>query len=115
MVRGKYQIQRIRGDMIEVFKNTHNLYESPITKSSLQSTYSTGRTNSYKKAKVSTKISKFVNYWNILPLHEIVVSVNTINSLKNYLERDLSAFIYDGPYGPVSNLALWLSTLISAI
>ena len=93
--------RRVRGDMIEMFKITHNFYDSQITKSLFQFADSITRTNGYKLTKVQCNTASFqhfftnrvVNCWNSLPRH--VVSVDTINVLENSLDRHLSSFTYD--------------------
>jgi hypothetical protein len=92
---------RLRGDMIEVYKITHNFYDSQITSSLFQFADSITRTNGFKIIKVQTNTSAFqhfftnrvVNCWNSLPRH--VVSVDTVNAFKNSLDRHFSAFIYN--------------------
>ena len=85
--------RRLRGDMIEVFKMTHNLYDPDV---SLNLAYYSGtitRGNKYKlinhrfhydlrKYYFSARI---VNIWNSLPNH--VVDVNSVNLLKARLDR----------------------------
>lgn len=83
--------RRARGDMIEVYKYTHNKYavESPLV---LMDEDSTTRGHSYKLDKVRCKTTvrqeffsyRVVNTWNSLP--EKVVSAPTINSFKNRLD-----------------------------
>ena len=93
--------RRVRGDMIEVFKITHNFYDSQVTKSFFQFADSITRSNGYKITKVQCNTTAFqhfftnrvVNCWNSLPRH--VVNVDTINAFKNSLDRHLSTFIYD--------------------
>ena len=85
--------RRFRGDMIEVFKITHGIYDSDT---SLKLAYHPGsvtRGNKYKllnnrfhydlrKHYFSARI---VNIWNSLPNH--VVEVNTVNLFKARLDR----------------------------
>ena len=93
--------RRVRGDMIEVFKITHDFYDPQVTNSLFQLVDSVTRSNGYKLAKVTTNTSAFqhfftnrvVNCWNNLPRH--VVCVDTVNAFKNALDRHFSAFIYD--------------------
>ena len=80
--------RRLRGDMIEVFKMTHNIYDPDV---SLKLEYDLGcstRGNKYKlfnctfchnlrKYYFSARI---INIWNSLP--NCVVDVNTINQFK---------------------------------
>ena len=85
--------RRLRGDMIEVFKITHDLYDPDV---SLNLAYHSGtitRGNKYKlinhrfhydlrKYYFSARI---VNIWNSLPNH--VVDVNSVNVFKARLDR----------------------------
>ena len=85
--------RRLRGDMIEVFKITHDIYDSRV---SLKLPYHYGsitRGNKYKilnhrfhydlrKHYFSTRV---VNIWNSLPNH--VVDVTTVNLFKARLDR----------------------------
>ena len=92
--------RRVRGDMIEMFKITHDFYDSQVTKNLFQFADSITRTNGYKLTKVHCNTAAFqhfftnrvVNCWNSLPRH--VVSVDTINAFKNSLDRHLSSFTY---------------------
>ena len=87
--------------MIEMFKITHDFYDSQVTKNLFQFADSITRTNGYKLTKVHCNTAAFqhfftnrvVNCWNSLPRH--VVSVDTINEFKNSLDRHLSSFMYD--------------------
>ena len=93
--------RRLRGDMIEVFKITHDIYDSQITKQLFKFADSNTRNNGYKIVKITTNTSAYqhfftnrvVNCWNSLPCQ--VVSVDTLNAFKNALDRHFSAFIYD--------------------
>jgi len=85
--------RRLRGDMIEVFKITHEIYDPEV---SLKLAYHSGsitRGNKYKllnhrfhydlrKHYFSARI---VNIWNSLPDH--VVDVNTVNLFKTRLDK----------------------------
>ena len=95
--------RRVRGDMIEVFKITHNFYDSQVTNSLFQfaDTNTVTRSNGFKITKVTTNTSAYqhfftnrvVNCWNSLPSH--VVSVDTVNAFKNSLDRLFTAYLYD--------------------
>ena len=67
--------RRLRGDMIEVFKITHDIYDSQITKQLFKFADSNTRNNGYKIVKITTNTSAYqhfftnrvVNCWNSLP------------------------------------------------
>jgi len=81
------------GDMTEVFKITHDIYDSDV---SLNLTYHSGsitRGNRYKLLYHSFHYdlrkhyftARSVNIWNSLPNH--VVDVNTVNLFKTRLDK----------------------------
>ena len=84
-----------------MFKITHDIYDSQITKQLFKFADSNTRNNGYKIVKITTDTSAYqhfftnrvVNCWNSLPCQ--VVSVDTLNAFKNALDRHFSAFIYD--------------------
>ena len=95
--------RRLRGDMIQVFKITHNNYDPLTTKSLFEfaaDTKSNTRTNGYKIIKVFTNTSSYkhfftnrvVNLWNSLPVH--VVEVDSVNTFKCVLDKHLSLIMY---------------------
>ena len=95
--------RRLRGDMIHVFKITHNIYDPVTTKSLFKlatDTDSKTRTNGFKIVKVSTNTTAYknfftnrvVNVWNSLPYH--VVNVDSVNAFKNNLDKHLCNIMY---------------------
>ena len=93
--------RRLRGDMIEVFKITHDLYDPLTTKSLFKFDLDTKtRTNGFKikKQHVNTNryqhffVNRVANTWNNLPAN--VVSLETVNSFKNALDRHFSNLMY---------------------
>ena len=95
--------RRVRGDMIEVYKIIHNLYD-PKTTSQLLTLVSDDaphtRTNSLKLTKHRTHhnlYSKFftnrvINTWNSLP-HDIV-NAPSLNSFKNKIDKHFKNVMY---------------------
>ena len=85
--------RRMRGDMIEVYKILHGLYDSTTTKSLF--TYSTSNTRGHalkltKESFGTTVYQKFftnriINAWNSLP--ESIVLSGTLNIFKNALDK----------------------------
>ena len=89
------EYRRLRGDMIETFKMTHDLYD-PCTTSTLltdYNIYSSTRGHSFKLTKKPVKNStsaqfftnRIINNWNNLP--SAVVTAGTLNSFKNKLDK----------------------------
>ena len=94
--------RRLRGDMIEVFKITHNIYDPLTTKNFfIYNTHTKTRTNGYKMSKIHTNKSSYqhfftnriVNHWNGLPAD--VVSAETVNSFKNVLDKHFQNMTYE--------------------
>ena len=94
------EYRRIRGDMIEAFKITHNIYDHRVTENLLKLDKKSTRNHGYKLEKQrvnSTQYQNFftnriVNVWNNLP-HD-VVNADTTNSFKNKLDKHMKQFIY---------------------
>jgi len=90
--------RRQRGDMIDCYKFTHNMYNSALCLD-LDAT-STLRGHSLKMKKHHTNKSvrkhffseRVVNHWNALP--EEVVSSPTLNTFKNRLDRHWKEYHY---------------------
>lgn len=90
--------RRLRGDLIEVYKFTHGLYncDSPL----VFNTQSATRGHQYKLAKQYTRTNlrqhffanRVVDTWNALDAN--TVNAPTINSFKNRLDNILKDFIY---------------------
>lgn len=88
------EFRRVRGDMIECFKLTHDIYD-PLTTSSLTNLNSNSITRSHpfklKKPSVNTNryqkffTNRIINHWNNLP--HIVVTADTVNTFKNRLDK----------------------------
>ena len=98
------EFRRLRGDLIEVYKIIHNIYD-PLTTHSLLTIDSSSctRSNGFKLTKPSfnTKpykhffTNRIVNDWNSLPNQ--VVSADSLNSFKNKIDihfRDIMYKIY---------------------
>ena len=95
--------RRMRGDLIEAYKITHNFYD-PLTTKQFFNFYSDSnsstRTNGFKIIKVHTNTTKFqhfftnrvTNKWNSLPAH--IVSADTINAFKNALDSHFVNIMY---------------------
>ena len=90
------EYRRVRGDLIEVYKITHNIYD-PVTTSVLFDTSSLktntrSNTNPYRltKTHVNKKQSQMfftnrvIDLWNSLPLH--VVNSDSVNIFKNNID-----------------------------
>ena len=90
--------RRKRGDMIEVFKYTHEVYK--VADPPVKVEHSLTRGHSYKLAKNRCQTSlrqkflsyRVVNLWNGLP--EDVVSCETMNAFKNSLDSHWSKLKY---------------------
>jgi hypothetical protein len=85
--------RRARGDMIEVFKILHGLYDVNIVPVLRMNTYAATRGNSLKLSHIRSHYdirkysfcSRVVGLWNSLP--DTVVSSLSVNSFKNSLDR----------------------------
>ena len=88
------KFRRARGDMIEVYKILHHLYDSDIVPALPRSTYSATRGNSLKllhvrshyDLKIYSFCSRVVGLWNSLP--DCVVNAPSVNSFKNSLDKN---------------------------
>ena len=96
------EYRRLRGDLIETFKITHDIYDPTTTKSLLTlSNITNTRSHPYKLTKnfVNTlKYQKFftnriITNWNNLPL-DIVTSDN-VNSFKNKIDIHFQNLMYN--------------------
>ena len=97
------EYRRVRGDLIEVYKITHNIYD-PMTTQGLfcMSSTSTTRldTNPYRltKSHINKKQSQMfftnrvVDIWNCLPLEAL--NAKSLNIFKNKIDSFLKDFIY---------------------
>ena len=96
------EFRRVRGDLIEVYKLTHDFYDAKTIKDllTLTSTDLPTRNNNFKlfKPRVATKkyqnffTNRVINWWNRLP-SEIVNAVS-INSFKNCIDDFFNEYMY---------------------
>ena len=94
------EYRRIRGDMIETFKITHNIYDTRVSSNLLKLNKSSTRSHGFKleKARVNTRqyqnffSNRVVNLWNNLPSE--IVNADNINAFKNKLDSHLKDCIY---------------------
>ena len=94
------EFRRLRGDLIETFKMTHNLYDPITTSSLLTLSQSNTRNNSYKLTKPRVKSRKFqsfftnriINAWNQLPFS--AVNVGSVNEFKNEIDDIFKDYMY---------------------
>ena len=88
------EYRRLRGDMIEVYKITHDFYDPP-TVATLLTPFSenTTRGHNFKLTKFNPNTSLFrsfftnriINFWNDLP--PAVVNASSLNAFKNGLDK----------------------------
>jgi hypothetical protein len=86
------KFRRLRGDLIQMFKFTHNLYDAQLDSIKLDTRDRT-RGHSFKLLKERHQqvvrsnflVNRTVNDWNRLP--EEVVQANTLNAFKNRLDK----------------------------
>ena len=94
------EYRRLRGDMIETYKITHNYYDSLTTNSLFTLSETNTRSHKFKllKPRVNTNIflnfftNRVINKWNGLPCK--VVEADSLNSFKNYIDNYFKDFIY---------------------
>ena len=95
------EFRRFRGDLIQVYKVAHGLYDRPSVESLFQFNQSTRlRGHQFKITKQSTSKNQYqhfftnriVNHWNSLA-EEIVNSENT-NSFKNCIDKKFEHLMY---------------------
>ena len=95
--------RRLRGDLIEVYKIVHNIYDPITTKKLLTripASSITRKTNSFNLVKRGTNKNKYkffftnriINIWNDLP--EKVVSAKSLNVFKNGVDTHFRAYMY---------------------
>ena len=101
------EFRRVRGDLIEMYKICHNLYDPNTTKnlfkfvSNIPTTTVTTRNNSYKITKTRPTYDRFkyfftnriINLWNSLSVE--VVTATTLNTFKNKIDKTLHKYKYD--------------------
>ena len=95
--------RRLRGDLIEVYKIVHNIYD-PITTNKLLTQISasstTRQSNSIKLFKKGTNKNKYknfftnriINIWNDLPNQ--IVNAESLNVFKNRVDFHFRKFLY---------------------
>ena len=95
------EFRRLRGDLIETFKITHDIYDATTTKSLLTlSNITNTRCHPYKLTKNSVKTLKYQKFftnriitnWNGLP-YDIVTSEN-VNEFKNKIDNHFKNLMY---------------------
>ena len=94
------EFRRLRGDLIEVFKICHNLYDPVTTKSLITINKSNTRTHNYKLVKPRVNSSQFLNFftnriinlWNNLPKE--AVNAGSVNSFKNCIDFYLKDYMF---------------------
>jgi hypothetical protein len=87
------KFRRARGDMIEVYKILHGIYDADIVPSLNRNTYAATRGNSFKLLHARSHYdlrkysfcSRVVGLWNSLP--DCVVNVSNVNIFKNSLDN----------------------------
>ena len=94
------EFRRLRGDLIEMFKMTHEIYDPITTSSLLTLNPSSLRSNDYKltKPRVNSKsfqsffTNRIINTWNSLP--NSAVNVSTVNEFKNKIDCIFKNYMY---------------------
>ena len=107
------EYRRVRGDLIEVYKICHHIYDPVTTSPLLTFAHSNTRAHNYKlnKPRVNTKqfqhffSNRVVNIWNNLPPE--VVSAPPTNSFKNQIDKLFNIHMYSTNL----NLYYWDSEL----
>ena len=97
------EFRRLRGDMIEVFKILHHIYDPKTTQNLLHkadSSLTVTRGHDLRLTKKSVKSSRFqqfftnrvINTWNSLP--QEAVSVDSVNAFKGRLDKFLASQVF---------------------
>ena len=96
------EYRRIRGDMIETFKITHNFYDPRTTGTLLKYVSVDNQTRGHKykltKSRTNTKqykhffTNRIINLWNSLP--NKVVEAKTMNTFKNRIDTHLKLYMF---------------------
>ena len=95
------EYRRLRGDMIEVYKMVHGLYDPLSTKSLFTfktETRTRGHSLQLEKTHANTTrylkffTNRIINFWNNLPEH--IVKAGTVNTFKNALDFHWKDMIY---------------------
>ena len=95
------EFRRFRGDLIEAFKLTHNIYD-PLTTQSLFSSaiFPYTRGHSYKLQKKFTNTTQYhhffsnriIDTWNTLP--DVIVNADSVNIFKNKIDKHFQHIMY---------------------
>ena len=94
------EYRRLRGDLIEVFKICHNLYDPVTTKSLIKFNVTNTRSHNYKLLKPRVNSTQFlsfftnrvINVWNNLP--QATVNAGSVNAFKNCVDKQLKELMY---------------------
>ena len=95
------EFRRFRGDLIELFKITHNIYDPLTTKSLFSSAiFPYTRGHSYKLQKKSTNTTQYLHFfsnrmidtWNALP--DDMVNAESVNCFKNMIDKHFHDIMY---------------------
>lgn len=95
------EYRRRRGDMIEMYKIMHKIYDVSTTAHLFTINTSCTRGHPFKLRKVSANFNLYLNFftnrvvnnWNSLP--EEVVMSGSVNAFKNALDRHWADFTYE--------------------
>ena len=96
------RFRRFRGDLLEVYKLTHNLYDPVTTKNLLSSAiFPFTRSHEYKLHKIRTNTvqyqqfftNRIVDTWNNLPSD--IVNAKTVNNFKNLIDKHFEHLMYE--------------------
>ena len=106
------EYRRVRGDLIEVYKICHAIYDPTTTNTLLDFVSSNSRTrdHGYKitKPRYNTKqfqyffTNRIINIWNNLPPE--AANASSVNSFKNNLDKIFQEYMYS------TNLCLYYMT-----
>ena len=96
------EYRRVRGDLIEVYKICHKIYDPLTTKTLLSFVHpaASTRAHPYKLEKTPWKSKQYkyfftnrvVNLWNNLPMN--VVTADNLNLFKSKIDLHLKDFMY---------------------
>ena len=95
------EFRRLRGDLIEIYKMTHNFYDTVTTNSLISFNQTSTRSHKYKLLKPRVNTSTFlhfftnriINVWNNLPGN--IVEAKSLNCFKNYIDIYFKDCMYD--------------------
>ena len=94
------EFRRFRGDLIEIFKICHNLYDPKTTDKLIDFNLSNTRAHKFKLLKKRVNTTQFLNFftnrivnpWNKLPPE--IVNAGSVNSFKNCLDKYYKEHLY---------------------